>query len=264
MIQVSRIQIPALPTKKPRRLYVYLPRDYQESGKRYPVLYMFDGHNVFYNSHATYGRSWGMKQYLDRKKPDLIVVAVECNPEGFRRIYEYSPFDYSAPRPLGNVQGLGKVTMDWFTKELKPEIDRAYRTLPDREHTLIAGSSMGGLMSLYAAVAYNDVFSRAAVLSPCLWLSPSGLHDLIRNTPLAAPTRIYMDMGTGEIDPKRRALVGMFNVAKRLADRGADVSANVIPGAVHNEAAWEKRIPDFLKYLLYENNPAPADQKEEE
>ena len=222
MIYVKKIQIPDLPTEKPRRLYIDLPRGYHSGEQRYPVLYMFDGHNVFYDSHATYGKSWGMKEYLEKQKPQLILVAVECNPEGFRRLFEYSPWDFSAPRPIGNVQGLGKVTMDWFTTVLKPEIDAAYRTLPDREHTMIGGSSMGGLMSLY------------------------------RSHPLASPTRIYMDMGTGEIDKRRRALAGMFETAKELSKAGADVSANVIPGAIHNEAAWEKRIPDVFKYLFKE------------
>ena len=252
MIQITKIQIPALPTEKPRRLYVCLPKDYEKTDARYPVLYMFDGHNVFFDRHATYGKSWGMREYLKKAKLPIIIVAVECNPEGFRRLFEYSPWDFSAPKPVGNVQGLGKVTMDWFTTELKPEIDNTYRTLPDREHTMIAGSSMGGLMSLYAAVEYNAVFSRAAVLSPSLWVSPSKLKALIRSHPLAEPTRIYMDMGTGEIDPKRRTLSAMFEVAKELSKAGADVSANVIPGAVHNEAAWEKRIPDFTDYLRFE------------
>ena len=252
MIIVQKIQIPTLPTKEPRRLYVYLPKGYRRDERRYPVLYMFDGHNVFYDSHATYGKSWGMKEYLEKTGLGLILVAVECNPEGFRRLFEYSPWDFSAPHPIGDVQGLGKVTMDWFTTVLKPEIDAAYRTLPDREHTMIGGSSMGGLMSLYAAVEYNHIFSRAAVLSPSLCVSPKKLRELIRSHPLASPTRIYMDMGTGEIDKRRRALAGMFETAKELSKAGADVSANVIPGAIHNEAAWEKRIPDVFKYLFNE------------
>ena len=252
MILIKKIQIPDLPTEKPRRLYVYLPKDYQKSERRYPVLYMFDGHNVFYDRHATYGKSWGMKEYLQKSGLPAILVAVECNPEGFRRLFEYSPWDFSAPRPVGDVEGLGKVTMDWFTTVLKPEIDKNYRTLPDRGHTMIAGSSMGGLMSLYAAVEYNHVFSRAAALSPSLWVSPSKLRELIRSRTLSEPTRIWLDLGTGEIDPKRRALSGMFEAAKLLSQAGADVSANVIPGAVHNEAAWEKRIPDFMKYLAHD------------
>ena len=246
MILIKKIQIPELPTEKPRRLYICLPAGYEKSDRRYPVVYMFD------DRHATYGKSWGVREYLKKTKLPLIVVGVECNPEGFRRLFEYSPWDFTAPRPVGHIEGLGKITMDWFTTVLKPEIDRDFRTLPDREHTMIAGSSMGGLMSLYAAVAYNDVFSRAAVLSPVLWVAPTKLRELIRSHPLADPTRIYMDVGTGEIDPERRALAGMFDVAKELSKVGADVSANVIPGALHNEAAWEKRIPDFMKYLYDE------------
>ena len=88
MIKVEKIRIPTLPTKKPRRLYIYTPRGYAKSEKRYPVLYMFDGHNVFYDSHATYGKSWGMKEYLEKSALPLILVAVECNHEGFRRLNE--------------------------------------------------------------------------------------------------------------------------------------------------------------------------------
>ena len=197
MILVEKRQIPALPTKKPRRLYIWLPRDYDRSERRYPVLYMFDGHNVFYNSHATYGKSWGMKEYLEKKKAQLILVAVECNHEGYSRLSEYSPWDFSESI-CGQIEGRGKLTMDWLVNELKSEIDRCFRTLPDREHTLIAGSSMGGLMALYAAVAYNEVFSRAAALSPSLWVSRRSMSELIRSRKLAAPTRIYMDYGGGE------------------------------------------------------------------
>ena len=250
MILVKRIRIPGLETEKPRRLYVCLPKNYEKSDRRYPVLYLFDGHNVFYDSHAAYGKSWGMKEYLQKAKLPLIVVAVECNPEGFRRLFEYSPWDFSAPRPIGRVEGLGKVTMDWFTTVLKPEIDANYRTLPDRAHTMIAGSSMGGLMSLYAAVEYNHVFSRAAALSPVLWISPSKMKELIRSHRLADPTRIYIDMGTAETDLRYAAPAAVFETAKALSKAGADVSANIIPGAAHNEAAWEKRIPDFMKYLF--------------
>ena len=85
MIRITKIQIPELPTAKPRRLYIYLPQNYAVSGMRFPVLYMFDGHNVFYDSHATYGKCWGMKEYLARTKLPLIVAAIECNHEGDRR-----------------------------------------------------------------------------------------------------------------------------------------------------------------------------------
>ena len=252
MVLVEKIQIEPLPTKKPRRLYVYLPRDYEQSERRYPVLYMFDGHNVFFNSHATYGKSWGMKQYLDRTKCPLIVVAVGCNTEGFRRLSEYSPWDFHAPKPYGDVQGIGKVTMDWFTKTLKPQIDATFRTLPDREHTMIAGSSMGGLMTLYAMTAYNAVFSRGAALSACYWINPKDREALIKTHPLRQPTRLYLSIGTDEKPGGTRPLCAMFETAKLLSRAGAEVAADVIPGARHNEAEWEKRIPIFLPYLMQE------------
>ena len=249
MIRVEKIQIPTLPTKKPRRLYIYTPKGYEGSDGRYPVLYMFDGHNVFYDSHATYGKSWGMKEYLEKSRLPLILVAAECNPEGDNRMNEYAPWDI-VWKGKTIFEGRGRLTMDWFVNELKPRIDREYRTLPDREHTLIAGSSMGGLMSLYAVTAYNGVFSRAAALSPSLWAVRHHEEELKAAAPLATPTRVYMDMGADETDGHITVLTGLFDAAKRLTRAGAHVDARVVPGAKHSEAYWEQRIPVFMEYLL--------------
>ena len=254
MIRITKIRIPDLPTKKPRRLYIYLPKNYAASEQHYPVLYMFDGHNVFFDRHATYGKSWGMKEYLARTKLPLIIAAIECNPEGDRRMNEYSPWDLDTP-DLGHLEGLGKVTMDWITGPLKEMVDSSYRTLPDRDNTMIAGSSMGGLMALYAITAYNRIFSRAAALSPSIWAGSWQLHALMSSVPLCDPTRIYMDYGTGEVPSGDCSyLAGMFGCAAELTLKGAQVAARAVPGAVHNEAAWEKRIPVFMDYLLREDN----------
>ena len=247
MIRVEKIQIPTLPTKKPRRLYVYTPKGYEQSDERYPVLYMFDGHNVFYDSHATYGKSWGMKAYLEKSRLPIILVAVECNPEGDNRMSEYAPWDI-VWRGKRYFEGRGKLTMDWIVNELKPRIDREYRTMPDREDTLIAGSSMGGLMSLYAVTAYNDTFSRAACLSPSLW--DARHHEQELKAPLKQPTRVYLDMGTEETDGHVTVLTGLFDAAKLLTRAGATVDARVVEGARHSEAYWEQRIPVFMDYLL--------------
>ena len=251
MIRIKRIQIPELPTKQKRRLYVYLPHDYYRSDRRYPVLYMFDGHNVFYDDHATYGKSWGMKEYLTRAKLPLILAAVECNTEGERRMNEYFPWDIDVIPGLGHMEGLGRVTMDWMSGPLKQYVDSTYRTLSDREHTLIAGSSMGGLMALYAVSAYNDVYSRAAALSPCFWIGGENLHRLLAETSFAQTTRVYMDYGTAE-DAQGNAedIADMFKGAEELTRAGAEAAARAVHGAAHNEAAWEKRIPVFMDYLL--------------
>ena len=249
MIRIERIQIPTLPTKKPRRLYIYTPKGYETGDARYPVLYMFDGHNVFYDSHATYGKSWGMKEYLEKSKLPLILVAVECNPEGDNRMSEYAPWDI-VWRGKFYFEGRGKLTMDWIVNELKPRIDRTYRTMPDRDHTLIAGSSMGGLMSFYAVTAYNDTFSRAACLSPSLWAARHHEDELKAASPLRAPTRIYLDMGSAEGEHMTSILTGVFRTAQQLIKAGAHVDARVVPDAKHSEAYWEQRIPVFMDYLL--------------
>ena len=158
MIMTRYITIPQLTGKEKRRAYVYVPDEATENPDyRYPVLYMFDGQNVFFDSHATYGKSWGMLEYLQANNVPLIVAAVECNhhPDN-GRLKEYSPFTFEEER-FGHVPGKGKITMDWFVNVFKPIIDRNFPTLPDREHTFIAGSSMGGLMTVYAVTKYNHV-----------------------------------------------------------------------------------------------------------
>ena len=194
-------------------------------------------------------KSWGMKQYLEKSRRPLILVAVECNPEGENRMNEYTPFDIWWKGRL-MFEARGQLTMDWIVNELKPRIDREYRTLSDREHTLIAGSSMGGLMALYAAVAYNGTFSRAAALSPSLWAARGHEAELLKAHPLQPSTRIYMDMGTAEANPKTGFLTGVFRTAQRLTRAGAVVDARIVPDAKHSEAYWEQRIPVFMEYLL--------------
>ena len=111
MIRTWKIKIPSLSGNEQRLVYIYLPENWQTSGKRYPVLYMFDGHNVFFDTHATYGKSWGMGEYLDENKKQLILVAVECSHKGNQRLSEYSPVDFVQP-DLGQITGRGKEYMD--------------------------------------------------------------------------------------------------------------------------------------------------------
>ena len=135
-----------------RNTFVYLPDGWQTSGKRYPVVYMFDGHNLFFDSTATYGTCWGLKEYMDAHG-EAIIVAPECNHEGNARLEEYSPYDFTWQENA--IHGRGKAYLDWMVNELKPLIDAKYPTLPDRGNTAIGGSSMGGLMSLYGVTAHN-------------------------------------------------------------------------------------------------------------
>lgn len=248
MVIKWNITIPALSGNTPRRAYVWLPEDYETSGKRYPVLYMFDGHNVFFDEDATYGKSWGMADFLEENPKDLIVAAVECNHEGNRRLEEYCPIT-SVSCDLGKLRGKGKETFQWLVGEFKPYIDSHFRTNPDRKNTLIAGSSMGGLMALYGVTAYNHVFQRAAVLSPSLWISPGKVLEFVARAKLRRGTNIYMDYGEKELRNHDASQFALTQTNQMLLAKGANVTLRIVPGGEHCEASWEKQIPIFMACL---------------
>ena len=212
---------------------------------------MFDGHNVFFDSHATYGKSWGMEAYLDYTDTDLIVAAVECNHSpDHGRLVEYSPFSFDDPT-LGSINGRGRETMDWYVNGFKPEIDRRFPTLPDREHTFIGGSSMGGLMSLYAVLEYNETFSRAAALSPSVWCAPDQLAELIQRASVRPDTVVYMDYGSREMKFHRDMARYYSRTAALLVEKGVHLTSRIVPGGNHCEASWERQIPFFMSTLFY-------------
>lgn len=251
MIDKWPISYPAMTGKEDRNVYVYIPDCAEEDEEaRFPVLYMFDGHNVFFDEDATYGKSWGMKEYMDATETPMIIVAVDCNhsPDN-GRLKEYSPFNFSYKKM--NIKGRGKDTMNWFTRTLKPLIDKRYPTIPDREATFIAGSSMGGLMSLYAVIAYNDVFSRAACLSPSIWVNPWRVNDLVQRAKLAPDTVIYMDYGSREMGNHDGMRKFFATVTGRLMNKRVWVTSRIIPNGDHCEACWEEQIPLFMEILQY-------------
>lgn len=252
MVHKWKVTIPELTGQEERGAYVYLPESYEyEPDKRYPVLYMFDGHNVFFDSDATYGKCWGMKEYMDYTNTQLIIAAVECNHSpDHGRLKEYTPFPFSEPK-IGKIEAKGDLTMNWLVHHFKPEIDRRYRTMPGRKHTFIAGSSMGGLMSLYAVLKYHSYFSRAAALSPSIWVSPGKLERLIHDAALPSDTVIYMDYGELELNHHANMQAQFAKLTLALIQKGVLLESRIVPGGKHCEASWEKQIPFFMNTLLY-------------
>lgn len=255
MVKKWNVTIPKLTGCEKRRAYIYLPTSYRyHAERRYPVLYMFDGHNVFFDEDATYGKCWGMKEYMDYTRTQMIIVAVECNHSpDHGRLKEYSPFDFSDPG-FGYITGKGNLTMDWIAEYLKPYIDCSCRTLPDREHTFIAGSSMGGLMSLYALFAYNHVFSRAAALSPSLWTNPEKIGHMIQSESIRRGTVLYMDYGSNEIANHDNMIEEYSRICGLLLEKKVHLTSRIVPNGNHCEASWEQQIPFFMNTLLYEMN----------
>ena len=251
MVERWNITFPAEDGEEERSLYVYLPTSYYHSDQRYPVLYMFDGHNVFFDSDATYGKSWGLGDYLDNTQTQLIVAAVECSHSPSNgRLREYCPYTFSDPQ-LGKIVGTGEATMEWMKHVLKPMIDERLRTLPDRAHTWIGGSSMGGLMSLYALLCHNETFSRAAALSPSLWTSPAKIKAMIKNAKIGPESVLYLDYGEKELSYRDSMAETLGASLRLLLKTTICTTSRIVPGGTHCEASWEKQLPFAIPTLTY-------------
>lgn len=241
-----------------RPLHIYLPDDYAWSSERYPVMYFFDGHNLFLNEDATYGKSWGMKEFLDGWGKGMIIVGIECGHDGEERLSEYLPYPAGKGSHFDRFVPMGQATMDWIVHEIKPVIDRDYRTIPFRECTGIGGSSMGGLMALYAGVHYNRWFSKAACVSSAIGFCMRPLMADMRRSGIDPDTRLYLSWGTREAwgckDPDREDRSSKtYSWNKRVADyaasMGAAVKLHCQVGAGHCEADWERLVPTFMDFL---------------
>ncbi|MCD8201197.1 MAG: alpha/beta hydrolase [Clostridia bacterium] len=246
MIEELDVTIPALTGDKKRKAYVYLPVGYVESDESYPVLYMFDGQNLFDDEKATYGKSWGIADYLDFTDTPLIVAGVECNREGTERLSEYGPFsfDFMGKR----IKGKGKLYADWLAESFKPMIDGMYRTLPGREDTAVGGSSMGGLMTLYVLAKHGKTFSKGAALSPSLWLTGE-LPGFIKNSKFEKDTLIYTDYGSEELknhEPQRQAFIDATGL---LIEKNVFVTSRIVPFGTHSEESWRAEVPNFMNIL---------------
>ena len=248
MIKEWEVVIPSLGGDKKRKVYVYLPVEYNsDSEVRYPVMYMFDGHNLFFDDKASFGKSWGLKDYLDNTKTPLIIASVECNREGNGRLSEYSPIDFIFKNGE-KIKGRGGEYLNWLVKEFKPYIDKTFNTLSDREHTALGGSSMGGLMTLYALAKYNAYFSRGAALSPSLWVYGK-IPDFVEKSRFGKNTILYTDYGSKEFKNHSAQRKIFSKTCARLTEKGVLITSRVVPDGVHSEASWEKSIPFFMNVL---------------
>lgn len=250
------------PAGKMRTLHIWLPDDYFRSDERYPVMYFFDGHNLFSDADATYGKSWGLAEFLPGWEKKMIVVGIECSHEGSMRLVEYCPYHVKGGF-LGEIDGTGAATLDWMAYTLKPMIDSEYRTYGFREAAGIAGSSMGGLMSIYGVIRHNDVFSKAGCLSSSISICMRQLYAEIDRANLSPDTRIYLSWGTEEGGSKngddREGYMARTNraITGRLNDEGVLTALYCQHGGRHCEADWEKQVPAFMNFLWLDR-PVPG------
>jgi predicted alpha/beta superfamily hydrolase len=229
-----------------RRVAALLPHDYHETDKRYPVLYLQDGQNLF-DDYAPYG-SWGVDKRLaalaERGMGDLIVVAID-HAEA-ERMSEFTP---SFRTKLG--RGDGRAYVRFLAETLKPYIDDHFRTRPEAEHTGIGGSSLGGLISIYAGILYPGVYHRLMVFSPSLWVTPDIPFGLMKlTTPFRG--RIYLYGGEAE---SQTMVPNMERFRDQLlAQTGSDhldIELAIDPLGQHNEARWGREFPRAVEWLFF-------------
>jgi predicted alpha/beta superfamily hydrolase len=227
-----------------RKLRVYLPPDYAQSSRRYPVLYMFDGQNLFDDA-TSYAGEWGVDETMDvlaREGFPAIVVGIDHG--GERRFNELIP--YWNVRFLPNS---GALFIDDVVHAIKPFVDANYRTLPDRDHTAVVGSSLGGLSADYAIHRYPEVFGKAGVFSPSYWVSEEAFA-VARSTPLPVGSRVYLYTGGREGGDSVSQLETMASILRTHSSSADNVTVRVVPEAEHNEAAWRAEFPHAVRWLF--------------
>lgn len=247
-----------------RRVRVLLPKGYAEDTERtYPVVYFHDGQNVLYSKESFSGHSWKVIPTIKRN-PDIskmIVVAIDN--DGMERMHEYAAWKYSETSIPG-VQFGGKGTLyaEFVMDVVKPFIDKEYRTKSDKAHTAMIGSSLGGNITQFMGLAYQDQIGCLGVFSSANWLHQDAFDRFIERKKLDPSQRVYIYVGTEEADDTDKTLMAgnikqayinsSLTYFRQLIAGGVhlhNLELEVISGAVHNEEAWALYLPDCLRFL---------------
>ncbi|POY45708.1 alpha/beta hydrolase [Avibacterium paragallinarum] len=248
-----------------RRVRVLLPKDYHnEPWQHYPVLYMHDGQNVFYSKESYSGHSWKIiptiKHY--QQLPKLIIVGIDN--AGEERLNEYAPWktEVGHSPEVRNVGGRGAEYADWVVNEVKKFIDENYRTLPNVEHTLLAGSSMGGIITAYMGAAYPQVFGHFGVFSLASWFSEGAFMDFIHRHPLQPQSRVFIQVGTNEGDEMDSQFISNMNqtyidctlryyqALLRTGQPLDHIRLRIMANEIHHEMHWADHFVEFLHFAL--------------
>jgi len=234
-----------------RRVWVYLPPGYSVGAQRYPVMYLQDGQNVF-DAATSFAGEWGVDETIDslasRGVGGAIVVAVDNG--GAHRMDEYNPWKNAATR-LGG--GEGEKYVDFLARTLKPYVDAHYRTRTDARSTTIAGSSMGGLIALYASLTRPGVFGNAGVFSCACWIARDEIMALVKRTkPGNQPAHFYFVVGSleGSNSGPENDQTAIARAMNRVGFRtNSDLVARVAPDGNHEEWFWRREFPAAYLWL---------------
>lgn len=241
--QVLTFSIDAPQLKISKKIWVYLPKNYTGSTKKYPVIYMHDAQNLF-DAKTSYAGEWNIDETLDTISAQVIVIGIEHG--GDKRMEELTPFK--------NVKyGGGKADeyLDFIVKTLKPKVDATYRTKTTAKNTAIFGSSLGGLVSFYAAVKYPEVFGKVGCFSPSFWFGRNEMNELLVQTE-EFDTKVYFLCGDSEGDDD--VIRDMKNIehwvnTKRCECKKLNKEV-IVKGGQHNEKMWRESFKKAYLWLF--------------
>lgn len=242
----ENFKIPQLNTT--RRIWIYLPPDYKTSSKKYPVIYMHDGQNLF-DDYSSFSGEWSVDETLDElyKETGKSAIVIGIDSGGESRLAEYSPWNNQKYKTKGD----GNLYVDFLVNTLKPYIDKTYRTEKQASKTIIMGSSMGGLISLYAAVKYPTVFGKAGSFSPAFWFVSKDLKAYLnQNKNNLSHSKFYFLAGKNEDE----TMVPEIEYAEQFLLQKSVPAKNIIvkidEDGTHSENYWKRELKQALIWLL--------------
>ena len=236
------IFIPQL--NKTRRIWIYLPSGYSKSNKKYPVIYMHDGQNIF-DSYTSFAGEWKVDETVDELikngSKKAIIVAIDNGSEN--RLNEYTPFPN---KEYGG--GDGSKYMDFVVNTLKPYIDNNFKTLSDRDNTSIMGSSLGGLISFYGIMKYKSIFSKAVIMSPSFWYS-NKIYFIPSNSS-KYPIELFFIAGDKESKTMLPNIEKMVEKLDKMKYPSESYKVKIIRDGKHNEKLWGGQFADAYKWIV--------------
>lgn len=240
-VDTFTMEAPQLHTQK--KIWVYLPKDYEKSENAYAVIYMHDAQNLF-DAKTSYVGEWQVDEYLDSiSENKAIIIGIEHGNE--KRIDELTPYKN---KKYGG--GNGDAYLDFIINTLKPHVDSTYRTLSDAKHTTIFGSSLGGLISFYAIIKHPETFGNAGIFSPSFWINPE-IYPFVEASKIPETSRFYFAIGSEEGDddmvPDERRMVALLK-SKGVADD--HIVSKIVEGGKHSETFWSAYFPEAYQWLI--------------
>jgi alpha-glucosidase len=249
----EEFDIPQLNRK--RKVRLYLPSDYKVSNESYPVVYMHDGQNLF-DANSSYAGEWSVDETLDKlfKDTNLKLIVVGIDNGGEKRLDEYSPW---INKKYGG--GEGDQYLEFIVTTLKPYVDSNFNTLKDNKNTGIIGSSMGGLISHYAALKYPEVFGKIGVYSPAFWFSPN-IHQFTKDNGALKDTKMYFLAGGKEgvnaskfeISETVKEMNLITDELKNIGFPNENLKSKIVPEGKHNEELWRTNFEETILWLFKE------------